>query len=119
LLAVSIRLQLSMARPPALEGGWRNHRLERPQCRAVEASGEVERGVRMKVSPAQPPGWFHYGFLLFAAAFLYLNVFIMPATPIYDPLVVDQWFYLNNATRMLGGQMIYLDLRGKSSGCVP
>ena len=63
----------------------------------------------MKISLAQPPGWFHGGFLLFAAAFLYFNVFILPATPIYDPLAVDQWFYLHNATRMLGGQMIYRD----------
>jgi hypothetical protein len=61
----------------------------------------------MKVSQAQPPGWFHYGFLLFTAAFLYLDLFILPATPIYNPHMVDQYYYLHNATRMLGGQMIY------------
>ncbi len=63
----------------------------------------------VKVSQGQPPGWFQYGFFLFATAFLYLDLFILPATPIYDPVLTDQWIYLHNATRMLDGQMIYRD----------
>jgi len=49
----------------------------------------------------------HYGFLLLAAAFLYFDVFVPPATPIY--LNVDHLLNLHDATRMLDGQMIYRD----------
>ena len=56
----------------------------------------------------QPPVWMDYCFLLVAAAFLYLDLFILPATPIYD-LGTDQLLNLHNATRMLHGQMIYRD----------
>jgi hypothetical protein len=39
---------------------------------------------------------------------LYLDLFVLPATPIYDPNK-DQLLNLHNATRMLDGQMIYRD----------
>ncbi|MGD0222628.1 MAG: hypothetical protein ABSF71_09835 [Terriglobia bacterium] len=56
----------------------------------------------------QPLRWFHYCFLVFAAVFLYLNLFILPATPIAGT-DNDQSLYLHNAMRMFDGQMIYRD----------
>lgn len=56
---------------------------------------------------AEMPAWFHYGFLLLIAAVFYLNLFILPATPLYCNPKGDQWVYLHNATRMLHGQKIY------------
>ena len=47
------------------------------------------------------------GFLLAALVFLYLSVFIPPATPIYLP--GDASVYLLNAQRMLEGESIYRD----------
>jgi hypothetical protein len=61
----------------------------------------------MKRLQGKPPSWFHYFFLLFAAAFLYFDVFVPPATPIFSG--VDHLVNLHNATRMLDGQMIYRD----------
>lgn len=56
----------------------------------------------------EPPRWFHCGFLILAAAFLYLDLFVLPATPIAGT-DLDQSLYLHNATKMLDGQMIYRD----------
>lgn len=61
----------------------------------------------MRASPGQLPNWFHYCFLLFAAAFLYIDVFVPPATPIF--FNADHLNDLHNATRMLDGQTIYRD----------
>jgi len=61
----------------------------------------------MKTSLNQPPNWFHRGFLLFTAAFLYCDEFVPPATPIFTN--ADHVLNLHNATRMLDGQMIYRD----------
>jgi hypothetical protein len=61
----------------------------------------------MKTIQGQAPRWFHYCFLLSAAAFLYFDVFVPPATPIF--FNVDHLNDLHNATRMLDGQMIYRD----------
>lgn len=62
----------------------------------------------MGASQGQPPRWFHYCFLVFAAAFLYLELFVLPATPIAGT-DHDQSLYLHNAMRMFDGQMIYRD----------
>jgi hypothetical protein len=62
----------------------------------------------MAPSQSLTPRWFHYGFLVFAAAFLYLSLFVLPATPIAGT-DNDQSLYLHNATRMFYGQMIYRD----------
>jgi hypothetical protein len=61
----------------------------------------------MKASPGQLPNWFHYSFFLFSTAFLYFDVFVPPATPIFFNM--DHLNDLHNATRMLDGQMIYRD----------
>ncbi len=52
--------------------------------------------------------WFQSGFLILAAAFLFLDLFDVHGTPIAG-VDLDQSFYLHNATRMLRGQMIYRD----------
>jgi hypothetical protein len=62
----------------------------------------------MGPNQSPPPRWIHYGFFIFAAAFLYLNLFALPATPIAGT-DNDQSLYLHNATRMFHGQMIYRD----------
>ncbi len=75
------------------------------ECHALRISGRC--GASMKASPGQLPSWFHYCFLLFAAAFLYFDVFVPPTTPIF--LNMDHLNDLHDATRMLDGQMIYRD----------
>jgi hypothetical protein len=62
----------------------------------------------MEANHGQPTRLLHYGFLVLAAAFLYLDLFVLPATPIAGT-DLDEGFYLHNATRMLDGQMIYRD----------
>ena len=62
----------------------------------------------MKASEGQIPRWFQYGFFALSAAFLYLNLFVLPATPIAGT-DLDQTLYLHNAARMFDGQMIYRD----------
>jgi hypothetical protein len=62
----------------------------------------------MQTNTRQVPSWFHFGFLILAAAFLYLDLFVLPATPIFVD-DSDQLLHLHNATRMLDGQMIYRD----------
>jgi len=62
----------------------------------------------MQTIRRQVPSWFHCGFLILAAAFLYLDLFVLPATPIFVD-DSDQLLHLHNATRMLDGQMIYRD----------
>jgi len=62
----------------------------------------------MATEQGQTARWFHYNFLVLAAAFLYLSLFVLPATPIAGT-DLDQAFYLHDATRMLSGQMIYRD----------
>ncbi len=62
----------------------------------------------MRASAGQVPRWFHNGFLIVTGAFLYLDLFILPATPIAGT-DLDQSIYLHNATKMFDGQMIYRD----------
>jgi hypothetical protein len=62
----------------------------------------------MQANQRQPACWLQYGFLALAAAFLYLDLFVLPATPIAGT-DLDEAFYLHNAARMLDGQMIYRD----------
>ena len=62
----------------------------------------------MATEQGQTARWFHYNFLVLAAAFLYLSLFVLPATPIIRT-DLDQAFYLHDAMRMLSGQMIYRD----------
>jgi hypothetical protein len=62
----------------------------------------------MGANQDQPPRLFHYCFLAAAAAFLYLELFVLPATPITGT-DNDQSLYLHNAMKMLDGQMIYRD----------
>jgi hypothetical protein len=55
----------------------------------------------------QAESWLVLFTLLACGAFLYLEVFVLPVTP---PLTTgDQWIYLNNASRLLEGQIIYRD----------
>ena len=46
-------------------------------------------------------------YLLFALLFLYLDIFVLPATPIR--FSGDHWTYLQNGARMLRGELIYRD----------
>jgi hypothetical protein len=46
-------------------------------------------------------------FILFAAVFLYLHLFILPATPIYYEM--DHVALMNDAKRMVDGEVIYRD----------
>jgi len=62
----------------------------------------------MEACQGQLSRWFHYSFLTFAAVFFYLQLFVLPATPIIGT-DSDQSLYLHNATRMLNGQMMYRD----------
>jgi hypothetical protein len=48
-------------------------------------------------------------FLAGSAAFLYLNLFFLPCTPVAGNMVADHWIYLMEAPRMLAGQVIYRD----------
>lgn len=64
--------------------------------------------IRMRTIQGQPARWFHYGFLAFAAAFLYFELFMLPATPVAGT-DNDQSLYLHNAMKMLDGQVIYRD----------
>jgi hypothetical protein len=70
--------------------------------------GNQGHNFQMKTSKNELPGWFQYGLLIFAGAFLYQDLFILPATPIFDPNV-DQILNLQNAMRMIDGQVIYRD----------
>jgi hypothetical protein len=55
----------------------------------------------------QAKTWFVLFTLVACGVFLYLEVFVLPATP---PLATgDQSIYLHNATRLLEGQIIYRD----------
>ncbi len=62
----------------------------------------------MEAKQGQLGRWFDCCFLVLAAAFLYLDLFVGRATPIAGT-DLDEGFYLHNATRMLHGQMIYRD----------
>ncbi len=62
----------------------------------------------VKSSVKQTTRWGDYVLLVVAAVFLYINLFVLPCTPIAGT-DLDQSFYLHNATRMLDGQMIYRD----------
>ncbi len=64
--------------------------------------------VMVRPSAKQTTHWGDLLFLAVAAVFLYLNLFVLPCTPIAGT-DLDQSFYLHNATRMLDGQMIYRD----------
>jgi len=62
----------------------------------------------MRENRTQPARWLHYSILILATAFLYVDLFVLPATPTAGT-DLDEAFYLHNATRMLDGQMIYRD----------
>src|SRR5262249_35802449 len=51
--------------------------------------------------------WFTPAVLLCSGIFLYLQLFIIPATP--RAAIGDQSLYLHNAARMYGGELIYRD----------
>lgn len=57
----------------------------------------------MRRNVSNPLPWF----LLGAAAFLYLKLFLLPSTPVL--IGGDQSFFVSNATRMLRGELIYRD----------
>jgi hypothetical protein len=56
--------------------------------------------------PTVPPHWLAAAILL-SSIFLYLQVFVLPATP--RLALGDQAIYLHHATRMLDGELIYRD----------
>ena len=64
------------------------------------ATKEPPRGCRL--------GWAEGGFLFGAFLFLYLNLFIFPATPLIDPSA-DEELYLANARRLFDGEVLYRD----------
>lgn len=60
-----------------------------------------------KLLNEQPDSALLLCFLLGGFVFLYLNLFVLPCTPIFQGS--DQTIYLYNAMRMLEGQLIYRD----------
>jgi hypothetical protein len=65
------------------------------------------RHPRCDLSTAPPKTWLVLSALLACAIFLYLQVFVFPATP--RVAIGDQSVYLHNAARMYDGQLIYRD----------
>src|SRR5207249_12201839 len=47
-------------------------------------------------------------FLLGGAGFLYLQLFVLPSTPIYQ--ANDHWWFMQDAQRMLDGKVLYRDI---------
>ena len=47
-------------------------------------------------------------FLLGGAGFLYLQLFVLPSTPIYQ--ANDHWWFMQDARRMLDGEVLYRDI---------
>jgi len=47
-------------------------------------------------------------FLLGGAGFLYLQLFVLPSTPIYQ--ANDQWMFMQDSRRMLDGEVLYRDI---------
>lgn len=64
-------------------------------------------GKAQSDSPSDPPRWATFGFLLFAAIYLYLILFVIPHTPIYRD--GDGDLYLASARRLFDGEVMYKD----------
>jgi hypothetical protein len=79
-------------------------------AQSMLASSEMEN-IRLRERGRLGSGWLSAGFiglvLLGIAAYLYLNLFVLPDTPVLQS--GDQVFFWMDAQRMLHGERVYLD----------
>lgn len=73
----------------------------------VSAAERTQEPGADKAGPAQAFGWRDAVFFLSASAFIYLQLFEFPATPIY--FEGDHMLPVSNAIRLWGGEVMYRD----------